>query len=137
MSRVLENERRRIVDLCLQSYSQRVISEMTNRPLKTVNRIIQAYKKDGRIADAPRKDRKKVTSEAEDMAVVAVAAANPTSTVREIKNSLRLGGISDMTIKRRLYAAGLKSRTAAQKPIVSAANKKKAIRIRPGTRTLD
>ncbi|KAH7932902.1 hypothetical protein HPB49_004674 [Dermacentor silvarum] len=59
------------------------------------------------------------------MAVAAVAAANPTSTVREIKNSLRLGGVSETTIKRCLYAAGLKSRTAAQKPIVSAANKKR------------
>ncbi|KAH7979223.1 hypothetical protein HPB49_008789 [Dermacentor silvarum] len=127
MSRVSENERRRIVDLCLQSYSQRVVSEMTNRPLKTVNRIIQAYKKDGRIADVPHKARKKVTTEAEERAVVAVAAANPTSTIREIKNSLRLGGVSDTTIKRRLYAAGLKSRSAAQNPTMSAANNKKKI----------
>ncbi|KAH9366747.1 hypothetical protein HPB48_000020 [Haemaphysalis longicornis] len=52
----------RIVELSPQNYSQRAVSAVTNRPLKAVNnRIIQGYRKDRRIRDAPRKVRPRVT----------------------------------------------------------------------------
>lgn len=127
MSRVPDDERRKIVDLSLQAYTQRQISEMTNRPLSTVNRIVQAYRKERRIKDATRKAPPKVTTEDEDMAIVAAAVDNPRATVREIKNSVGLDAVSDTTVKRRLYEAGLKSRAAVQKPIVSEANNQKRL----------
>lgn len=123
MSRIPEEERMRIVELSLQNYSQRAISAVTNRPLKTVNRIIQAYRKDRRIKDAPRKARPKVTTEDEDMAIVLAANDFPASTAQEIKQIAGVSAVSDKTVKRRLHSAGLKSRIAVQKPIVSAANK--------------
>lgn len=61
------------------------------------------------------------------MAIVAAAVDNPTASVEEIKKSTGLAHVSNTTVKRRLYAAGLKSRTAVEKPIVSAANKQKRL----------
>ncbi|KAH7965509.1 hypothetical protein HPB49_008495 [Dermacentor silvarum] len=61
------------------------------------------------------------------MAIAAAAVNSPTASVLEIKNSVGLEGVSGTTVKRRLYEAGLKSRTAAQKPIVSEANKQKRL----------
>ncbi|KAH7933919.1 hypothetical protein HPB49_019144 [Dermacentor silvarum] len=127
MSRVPEEQRRQIVDLSLQAYTQRQISEMTNRPLSTVNRIVQAYRKGRRIKDAPRKARPKVTTEDEDMAIVVAAVDRPAASVLKIKNSVGLERVSETTVKRRMYEAGLKSRTAARKPIVSEANKQKRL----------
>ncbi|KAH9359756.1 hypothetical protein HPB48_017208 [Haemaphysalis longicornis] len=44
MSRVPHSERVRIVELCLKSYTQREIAELTGRSTNTVTRIIQAYR---------------------------------------------------------------------------------------------
>ncbi|KAH7985012.1 hypothetical protein HPB52_024368 [Rhipicephalus sanguineus] len=55
MSRVPGHRRRQIAELSLQVYTQRAISSMTNRPLKTVNRTVQAYRDERRIKDASRK----------------------------------------------------------------------------------
>ncbi|KAH9381810.1 hypothetical protein HPB48_016334 [Haemaphysalis longicornis] len=100
---------------------------MTNRPLSTINRIVQAYRKERRINDAPCKARPKVTTEDEDMAIVTAVADGRTATAREIKNSAGLDVVSATTVKRRLPEAGLKSRAAVQKPIVSEANKQKRL----------
>lgn len=115
------------MDLSLQGHTQRQISAMKNRPLSTINRIIQAYRNERKITDAPRKPRPQVTTENEDMAIVAAAVDNPSATVDEIKQSTGLTRVSNTTVKRRLYAAGLKSRTAVQKPIVSGVNKQKRL----------
>ncbi|KAH6926152.1 hypothetical protein HPB50_015360 [Hyalomma asiaticum] len=90
MSRVPESKRRDIVDLSLQGHS----------PLSTVNRIIQAYLTERRIKDAPRKARPQVTTEDEDMAIVAAAVDNPTASVEEIKKSTGLAHVSNTTVKR-------------------------------------
>ncbi|KAH9367199.1 hypothetical protein HPB48_006127 [Haemaphysalis longicornis] len=66
MSRVPHSERGRIVELCLKSYTQREIADSTGRPTNTVNRIIQAYRNEGRICDAPQDRRPRVTSAIED-----------------------------------------------------------------------
>ncbi|KAH6933857.1 hypothetical protein HPB50_018612 [Hyalomma asiaticum] len=49
------------------------------------------------------------------------------ASVEEIKEITGLAHVSNTTVKRRLYAAGLKFRTAVQKPIVSAANRQKRL----------
>ncbi|KAH6923542.1 hypothetical protein HPB50_002164 [Hyalomma asiaticum] len=117
MSRVPESERRDIVDLSLQSHSQRQVSAMKNWQLSTVNRIIQAYRTERRIKDAQRKARPQVTSEDEVMAIVSAAVDNPAASVEEVKKMTGLAHVSNTTVKRRLYPAGLTSRTAVQKPI--------------------
>lgn len=104
----------------------RDIARLTKRPIKTVNRIIQAHRTDRRIKDAPRKPRSRVTSLEEDLNIVAVAAVKPGASVREIR---RMVGVqaSKTTIKRRLHEAGLKSRITAQKPLLRVANKEKRL----------
>ncbi|XP_049519718.1 uncharacterized protein LOC125944032 [Dermacentor silvarum] len=122
MARVPDDERRSIVYLSLKGYSQRYIGALVNRPLKTVNRIIQAYKYEGRIQDAPRASRPKATTDDEDALIVAAAVRNPFLPAPAIREDLDLD-VSDTTVRRRLRTAGLHSRVAAQKPLLTAANK--------------
>ncbi|XP_049268775.1 Down syndrome cell adhesion molecule-like protein 1 homolog [Rhipicephalus sanguineus] len=77
MARVPEDERLRIVELYTKEYSQRAVAAMVKRPLKTVNRIIQAFRDENRIKDAPRKPRPRVTTQEDDMNIVAYVADNP------------------------------------------------------------
>ncbi|KAH7985779.1 hypothetical protein HPB52_025408 [Rhipicephalus sanguineus] len=92
MARVPEDERLRIVELYTKEYSQRAVAAMVKRPLKTVNRIIQAFRDENRIKDAPRKPRP----------------------------------------RRRLAEAGLKSRMAVQKPLLTNVNKSKRLSFTSG-----
>lgn len=64
-----KKERRRIVELSLQEYSQSAISSITNRQLKTVNRIIEAERTERRVKEALRMVRVKVTTEHHDVHV--------------------------------------------------------------------
>ncbi|XP_042142891.1 uncharacterized protein K02A2.6-like [Ixodes scapularis] len=90
MSRVPEDERRRIIDLCLKEYSQRAIVDLVQRPLKTVNRIIQAYKNEGHIADAPHNRRPRVTTADQDQTIVAAVAVDPFLSARDVRNACNL-----------------------------------------------
>ncbi|KAL3244265.1 hypothetical protein MRX96_018889 [Rhipicephalus microplus] len=74
MARVPESERWEIIELYFKGRSQRKIAEATGRTLKTVNRIVRAFKSCRRIKDAPRKPRSRVTTEQEDAWIVAAAA---------------------------------------------------------------
>lgn len=100
--------------------SQREIIKATGRSLKTVNRIVRAFKSLRRIKDAPQKPRSRATTE--DFCIVAVAAVKPGFYALEIKKTLGLGA-SMTTVKERLREAGLKSRIAAQKPLLRTQNK--------------
>lgn len=126
MARVPENERWEIVELYFKGRSQRKIAKATGRTLKTVNRIVRAFKSCRRIKDAPRKPRSRVTTEQEDAWIVAAAAVKPGLSAQQIKNTLDLRA-SVTTVKRRLREAGLKSRIAAQKPLLRAQNKEKRL----------
>ncbi|KAL1416963.1 hypothetical protein MTO96_027355 [Rhipicephalus appendiculatus] len=93
---------------------------MTGRSNKTVNRIIQAYRKEGRISDAPHKRHPRATTAALDADILDAAKASPFSTAREIGAAARVSS-SASTLKRRL-AEG-KNHVAAQKPRLSLSNK--------------
>ncbi|KAH9371654.1 hypothetical protein HPB48_016045 [Haemaphysalis longicornis] len=114
MSRVPHSERVRIVELCLKSYTQSEIAELTGRSTNAVNRIIQAYRNEGRICDAPHDRRPRVTSAIEDEVLVATAYANLFGTAQQ---HAQLAGVSAplTTAKRRLAEAGLRSRVAVPK----------------------
>ncbi|KAH7961022.1 hypothetical protein HPB52_000781 [Rhipicephalus sanguineus] len=77
MARVPENERWEIVELYFKGRSQRKIAEAAGRTLKTVNRIVRAFKSCRRIKDAPRKPRSQVTTAQEDAWIDAAAAVKP------------------------------------------------------------
>ncbi|KAH6934906.1 hypothetical protein HPB50_001827 [Hyalomma asiaticum] len=122
MARVPDDERRTIVEVSLKGYSQWYIGALVNRPLNTANRIIQAYKYEGRIHDAPRAPRPKATTDDEDCLIFAAAVRNPFLPAPVIREDLDLD-VSDTTVRSRLRTAGLRSHVAAQKPLLTAANK--------------
>ncbi|KAH7984211.1 hypothetical protein HPB52_018134 [Rhipicephalus sanguineus] len=95
---------------------------MTGRSNKTVNRIIQAYRKEGRISDAPHRRHPRATTAAQDADILDAAKASPFSTAREIGAAAGVSA-SASTIKRRLVESKLKSHVAAQKPRLSLSNK--------------
>lgn len=122
MARVPEADRRLIIELSQKGHSQRAIGALVKRPLKTVNRIVQAFRYVGRIHDAPRGTPPRATTEDEDRYIIAAVVEDPFLSAREIREELELD-VSDVTIRRRLASAGLHSAMAAQKPLLSPSNK--------------
>ncbi|KAH9377563.1 hypothetical protein HPB48_012309 [Haemaphysalis longicornis] len=61
----------------LEVFKQREITELTGRSTNTVNLIIQAYRNEGRICDAPHDRRPRVTSAIEDEVLVAALMLIP------------------------------------------------------------
>ncbi|KAG0421147.1 hypothetical protein HPB47_002963 [Ixodes persulcatus] len=103
--------------------SQRHISSKTNVSVVTVNRIIKAYRHEGRIYDAPRGRPPSYTALNEDLLIVAAAVDDPfmlknrsgLSRSQKCERALNLN-ISTSTIRRWLWDAGLPCRIAAEKP---------------------
>ncbi|KAM7295045.1 hypothetical protein ISCGN_024550 [Ixodes scapularis] len=96
---------------------------MAGRPLKTVNRIIQAYRDDERrIKDSPHPRRPRATTVEDDHHIVAAISLDPFQSTRDIKEALDLD-VSEMTIRRRFAEAGSKSRMSAQTPLLTGTNK--------------
>ncbi|KAG0437741.1 hypothetical protein HPB47_017305 [Ixodes persulcatus] len=126
MSRVPIEERHHIVVLCKEGVSQREIAGRTRRPLSTVNRIIQAYRDENRLADAVRAPRSRVTDENDDLRIVGAASDDAFQSSSEIRKELGLL-VSTKTIQRRLREAGLHSPIAAQKPLLTARRKQQRL----------
>ncbi|KAM7286386.1 hypothetical protein ISCGN_030206 [Ixodes scapularis] len=95
--------------------SQRHISSKTNVSLVTVNRIIKAYRDEGRINDAPWGRPPSCTALKEDLLIVTAAVDDPFMSASEIRKHLNIN-ISASTIRRRLWDAGLHCRIATEKP---------------------
>ncbi|KAM7310536.1 hypothetical protein ISCGN_007444 [Ixodes scapularis] len=122
MARVPHSEREEIVKLSLEGYSQRNIASLSGRPLKTVNRIVRAYRDEGRIKDAPQDRRPRSTTIDQDLMIVAAVNDDPFQNANSVRTALELD-VSDTTVRRRLREAGMQSRVAAQKPLLTPSNK--------------
>ncbi|KAG0416889.1 hypothetical protein HPB47_006059 [Ixodes persulcatus] len=117
MARVSEADRRKIVELAQNGHSQRVIAALVNRPLKTVNRIVQAFRYEGRICDAPRGPPPRATTEDEDHYIVAAAVDDPFLSAREIRKHLGLNASDATNVRgRRMTGAGSSSQTSRRLP---------------------
>nr|AHN53427.1 transposase [Nuttalliella namaqua] len=57
MARFPAEQRLEIVHLYQQQFSQRAMSSLTGQSKKTVNRIIRAYRDEGRLCDVPHRRR--------------------------------------------------------------------------------
>lgn len=121
------DERQRIVNLSLREYSQRAIADMTVRPLSTVNQIIQKYRDKGLLEDAPHNRRPRTATVDQDHQIVAAVALNPFRSAREVREALAIAA-SVPTVRRRFSEAGLASRMAAQKPLLTESNKRDRLR---------
>ncbi|KAH6922691.1 hypothetical protein HPB50_018006 [Hyalomma asiaticum] len=111
----LTADERRAIAVMGRTMSQRAICAAAGRPMRIVNRVLQAYYNEGRISDAPRGSRQRVTSEDEDRLIVTAAVAEPYLSAREIRDEVGLGTISVQTVKRRLHEAGISSKISVQK----------------------
>ncbi|KAH8031976.1 hypothetical protein HPB51_022498 [Rhipicephalus microplus] len=126
MARVPQDEKLRIIELYIKECSPRAVAAVVKRPLKTVIRIIQAFKYEDRIKDAPRKLRPRVTTKEDDVNIVAYVACNLRASVSEIRQCFQLTA-SKTTVKRRLAEAGLRSSMTVQKPLLTTINKSKRL----------
>ncbi|KAH6925359.1 hypothetical protein HPB50_004006 [Hyalomma asiaticum] len=59
----------------------------------------------------------------QDLQVVAVVSEKPFLSAKDVRRTLDLANVSDSTIRRTLREAALRSRIAAQKPLLICANK--------------
>lgn len=116
--RVPADERRRIVELSIQGFSQRVICRLLQRSRNAVSRAIQAYRQTGGISDRDRAGRSRCTDDEVDRLIIAAVVADPHISAKGIKDALHLNA-SVWTIRRRLAEAGLANCVAAQKPHIT------------------
>ncbi|KAH9360154.1 hypothetical protein HPB48_011465 [Haemaphysalis longicornis] len=124
-SRVPHETRRNVVKMWARGLAQRKIVTAVWTTHSTVNRIIQAFRDERRICDKARNYRRK-TTEDEDFAMISAAFADPFITAGKIRDSDGIH-VCDEVVRQRLREAGLRSRTAAQKPLLSAAAKAKRL----------
>lgn len=113
--RIPLNERRRIVDLSIQGFSQRVICRLLERSRNAVTRVIQTYRKERRIVDRQRRGRPRCTEYEVDRLIIATVVAHIFISEKCIRDALQLN-IYVWTIRRILVEAGLMNCVAAQKP---------------------
>lgn len=106
MSRISEERRRRIISLHEQGYSHRDIAATVGCTRSSTLRIVHAYLEEGRIGDAFRSGRQRVTTDFEDLMIVAALVDEPFLTTADIKRELKLKA-SENVIRLRLQEAGL------------------------------
>ncbi|KAH6926335.1 hypothetical protein HPB50_017323 [Hyalomma asiaticum] len=126
MARVPLEQRQKIIELSIAGYSRRHIASIMKRPLKTVNRIVQAFKKERRVKDAQHRRRPRATTADEDRALIAAVVVRPQTTVREALRELGIKAC-ETTAKRRLAEAALRKRVACRKPLIRKTNQTKQL----------
>lgn len=98
--------------------------------MTTVKSIIKRYGEQGFVTNNTRSGRPSVLNQREERFVVTSAERNPRLSAPKIRDEIarRCGvTVSDATIKRTLYKAGLHGRTARNKPFISPVNKSKRL----------
>ncbi|KAH6924559.1 hypothetical protein HPB50_019532 [Hyalomma asiaticum] len=70
-----------------------------------MNRIIQAFRDDGRVTDMERIGRPRATTEEEDRLITAAIVADPFQSAEDIREALSLT-VSSETVRRRLSELG-------------------------------
>lgn len=108
MPRISEERRRRIISLHKQGRSHRDIAATVGCTRSSTLRIVHAYNEEGRISDAFRSGRQRVTTEFEDLMIVAALVDDPFLTTADIKRELKLKA-SENVVRLRLQEAGLTS----------------------------
>lgn len=71
MPRVPLKQWKDIIEMSIRGYPQRDLALVTGLQLKTVNRIIQAYRDEGRINDALNHRQPRSTTNDQDLCIVA------------------------------------------------------------------
>ncbi|KAH9367911.1 hypothetical protein HPB48_008369 [Haemaphysalis longicornis] len=111
-----------MIRLFQEGIRQRDIAKATGRQLCTANRILQAFRDEGRIENLPRGPRPRATTSEQDMLIVAAAAVKPSLTSKQMKCDVDISA-STKTARRRLRDVRLRNCVLARKPKLSEANK--------------
>lgn len=104
--RVTRENRLRIVELSKQGKSLRAIAAEIGCTVATVLRVVHAYRDEGRIGDAARSSRSRVTDDFQDLMIIAAVVDEPFLSAGDIKRALGIPA-SEQTIRHRLHEAGL------------------------------
>lgn len=119
MVRRIPDERRwQIIGMSRAGMAQKAIAEKIPCSVATVNRIISAFRREGRVKDAPRGRPPAATTSEEDETIRLRCQEDPFGTATDIKRETGVAA-SVRTIQRRLRKSGLKSGVAVQKPLFS------------------
>lgn len=92
-----------------------------------ISQMVSKYKNTGTVSRTPGSGRKKITSAHTDRAIHRFVRANPSTSIRMVKEELALDSVSDRTIRRRIRARGLQSFFKLRKPLLRPANVKKRL----------
>jgi transposase len=128
-----EEQRKDVIRLHESGLKQGEIATELKRPLSFVQYTLAKYKKTGQVSELKRTGRPRSTSGTLDRRIVRLCNKKPTETASDIAAELGvicsrvfllLGlTVSHQTIRRRLHAQGLKSRSAAKVPLLSYINR--------------
>lgn len=112
----------RIVASLEEGHGQRETARNLGVSLSSVQRVSQRYEETGLLTRRPGSGRGRSTTVRDDRFLITNALRNRTSTAVSLRNHLqevRNVNISEWTVRRRLHAAGLSSRTMATGPPLS------------------
>lgn len=108
----------------------REIGSIINRSHNTVKKIVDKYKKFGKIENLPGAGRPKLLNESEIRSIVRDVKKNPFKSAVKISEEVSATSgtsVSASTIRRALHANGLHGRFPRKKPLISKFNQKKRI----------
>ncbi|KAK8787356.1 hypothetical protein V5799_022868 [Amblyomma americanum] len=123
MPRLDEATRQRIINLAFAGLSRRAIVREVGCCKAAVDRAVRVYRDECSIGDAPRSGRPPATSLQDDILIIAAVNCDPSLSLSKIHQELGLQ-VSRHTIRRRLNAAGLRSRVACQRLLLNEREKR-------------
>lgn len=118
-------ERQVIIKMHQEHKTMRKIGHIIGKSTTAIYKIINAFKKEGRVAPLLRKGRPRITSKRIDTRIVNMSNADPTLSAPKICATLKENSdvvLSAQTVRRRLHESGKHGRVARR---ISYVRKKK------------
>lgn len=120
-------ERRAIINMHKENKTCRDIAKIFGKSFQAISKIINTFKREGRISEGEHTGRPRVTTKRVDTRIVALSSSNAFMSAVEIQSKLVSEGKrapSIETVRRRLHENGRYGRVARKIPFVSKKNKK-------------
>lgn len=125
-----EFERGEIIGLWKGGHVERDIVNILDHPKSTIHNIIDKYKTEHQISNAPRSGRPPKLTERNVRYLVKTVKKDRQQSLDEITekfNQISIVSVSSSTIKRTLHNEGFYGRAGKRKPLVSEVNRKKRL----------
>ena len=121
-SSITPSKRARLYELSQQGWSVRRIAEHFGVSGSTISKTVTRYKILGNFNDSPRSGRPRLLSDRDSRHIVRAVTSADVFTVPEVQGVLQIG-VSDSTVRRALYRAGLHGRVKISKPLLTIKHK--------------